>query len=570
MLLILLIWLYTLIHAYLWGQGILLFFVKEISQEKGICTTFITAILTGLAAIATIGAIWSAFFPINPNFQFVLIAGSILSFSFFGKGFFLNQINNIRRLIKGTHPLVTCLGGLIFLLVWIKASCLSENNDEGGYYLPLIKWIEQFPLVPGIANIEDRMGYNSGFHLLSAVFGFSFLNGKGFYDLGSLYFLLQQLLSLRFLQSLLRSEELAFTNKWIYLTGATSALYINYITLSSPDTDLPANALSWILLLLFIEKIIQKRTQESGYFFYFLTIQAFFLITMRFSGVWLILLPVWLLWRNRSDEANKKRWLIFISIGALILLPWCYRNYKISGYLVYPLYQFDLFDPDWKVPIAKAKENYFYVRDYARRVASVRTYNPNRTDDIIQWLPQTFAKKTLIGKFFIAFVIGLSIAGIASFLFRWRWWRSQPDYLFLAVFFIINLLWWLYAFPDIRLAQAQLSIAVVAIPAYFIVKMSFIRKYHYSKIIGMLILLIWCAHAVAIVRSPAIATCGFIKPAPPFLSDATPSTLQGRPIQRTGRFSCGCATPPCLNPKTDPGITFRGTKVSDGFRVIKE
>ena len=42
--------------------------------------------------------------------------------------------------------------------------------------------MEDFPLVPGIAKIEDRMGFNSSFHLLCAFFSMREWYEGGLYD----------------------------------------------------------------------------------------------------------------------------------------------------------------------------------------------------------------------------------------------------------------------------------------------------------------------------------------------------------------------------------------------------
>jgi len=39
-----------------------------------------------------------------------------------------------------------------------------------------------------------------------------------------------------------------------------------------------------------------------------------------------------------------------IGLGLVILTPWVARNIILSGYLVYPVPQIDLFSVDWKLP----------------------------------------------------------------------------------------------------------------------------------------------------------------------------------------------------------------------------
>ena len=44
--------------------------------------------------------------------------------------------------------------------------------DTGNYHLPAALWARAYPVVPGLANLHGRLGFNSSFHLFAASFAY--------------------------------------------------------------------------------------------------------------------------------------------------------------------------------------------------------------------------------------------------------------------------------------------------------------------------------------------------------------------------------------------------------------
>ena len=62
----------------------------------------------------------------------------------------------------------------------------SGAFDPAYYHYQAIRWNEDYPIIPGLANLEDRFGFNSNYMLLSAPFTFRFIFGEAIYSLQSL------------------------------------------------------------------------------------------------------------------------------------------------------------------------------------------------------------------------------------------------------------------------------------------------------------------------------------------------------------------------------------------------
>ena len=66
----------------------------------------------------------------------------------------------------------------------------SLNNDEGGYYAQIILWTETYPVVPGLVNLQDRLGFNSHWHLFAALTSFSWLTHQESGEINGLVWIL--------------------------------------------------------------------------------------------------------------------------------------------------------------------------------------------------------------------------------------------------------------------------------------------------------------------------------------------------------------------------------------------
>jgi hypothetical protein len=65
---------------------------------------------------------------------------------------------------------------LLFLAVFFVYLIIKPGHfDTYLYHMSSIQWIEQYRAVPGLANVQERLGFNSSIFVLSAGFSFYFL-----------------------------------------------------------------------------------------------------------------------------------------------------------------------------------------------------------------------------------------------------------------------------------------------------------------------------------------------------------------------------------------------------------
>lgn len=71
------------------------------------------------------------------------------------------------------------LAVLVPLVLWVAILATSpiRLHDTGLYHRPTAEWYKSYPIVPGLANLHPRLGYNSS-HLLYTALADSFLPGR--------------------------------------------------------------------------------------------------------------------------------------------------------------------------------------------------------------------------------------------------------------------------------------------------------------------------------------------------------------------------------------------------------
>ena len=245
----------------------------------------------------------------------------------------------------------------LLLLLFIPVLLFYSNlgaliHDNGLYYLPYIKWLNTYEVVPGLGNVHGRFGFNSSWHLLSALFNLRFITGNG----------LNQLNGLLFFMAVWYASALDYTNlnglsrNNLVRAGGVFIGFLLYKTLGCPSADMPVAVLTYIIVLLYLEE-----DGNEG----LLCLLTFWLLTIKLSSFPVALPAIFGLIRLGSTK-NYKLTGITLILALLVFVPWLYRNYLLSGYLIYPVYSINLFNPDWKVPLEIAFDESRAVTAWAR------------------------------------------------------------------------------------------------------------------------------------------------------------------------------------------------------------
>ena len=134
--------------------------------------TIFDSFFIGISIITGLLSYWSLIFPLNFfSFLFVFIfsiAVFILKFKFFKIDF-----KNIKK--KRFNKVLT-LGIIGTITVVVYSTLLPKTFDSYLYHINAIIWNEKFSVIPGLANLHDRYGFNSASFIFNASFSFNFAN----------------------------------------------------------------------------------------------------------------------------------------------------------------------------------------------------------------------------------------------------------------------------------------------------------------------------------------------------------------------------------------------------------
>lgn len=436
----LLVWGYLLGLGFVYGQALLRFWGWRRGWGAAIQVVHpALQVLLGLVALTVAGMFFSLFMPLGWQVNLLFLLGALgLSLVAFRKGWV--SVGGLKAVFSG-HRLsgwlaLVLLAAVVFALD--KSTGRATNPDTLGYHIQTIRWVESYPVVPGLGNLHGRLAFNSSWLLLNAQFSFVYVFGQSLRVMAGFLFVL---LGLYFVGGLAAFFERGSLAGLLRAALLPVVVYTFKSELSSPGTDLPAVLLAWTVLALFVQALEldgARRQVLLGLAFFF----ALFAVTVKLSVAPLGLVAVLVLALNWRDG----RFVASLLAGALVLFaPWLARNVILSGYLLFPFPALDLFAFDWKISAEQ-------VRGFQHDVLAFGRI-PNLPVPVVmemgfsEWFPLWWERVTLVRK-------GLFLAALVSpLLVIPRWWvGARPAWTVLGLFasFYLGFLYWFFSAPDFR------------------------------------------------------------------------------------------------------------------------
>lgn len=443
--------------------------------------------------------------------------------------------------IKNWHILHQ-IAALAFLLVMILVSYQSSlNNDSGLYYIQFVKWVNEYPVVPGLANLHDRLGFNSHWHLFTAAFNLYPLVEFSGNDLNGLLFFLVALGSL---ESASRLRDKASTYDLIWaIFPLPFFLLMRYLTSDAPD--LP----STLIPLIYFSLLIQGKKNASLPII--LTLILFASTIKVLSALHMIAVLPLIYWKVQRKDWNS---LISTSIlVCIVVLPWLGRNIIQTGYLVFPMESIDLFSFDWKVPKELAGNARKMIDTHARMGSyNLADYGKPTMEWIQFWLG--VQSKSVLA--LLAFVFSSSFLLVLADLLKIDRNRSSEKTvlnLFLAITVLGSFAFWWSSGPNPRFIYGVIFFFFAYALAVLAMNFNFVKWLRFTPLIALLPIL-------SITRT-------VLNEAPPkkptsFSSfDVIDATIH----YPTETDKCWEYELPCANEaRTD--LELRGTTLNEGFR----
>ncbi len=304
-----------------------------------------------------------------------------------------------------------------------------------------------------MVNIHNRLAYNSSWLVLVASLSFAFLGLRSFHLTNSVITLATMFYFGEGFQGLIQKQ--------ITISNIVKAilfflpLYIYASDLSSPGTDLPPAFLVWVITALILEKV-EKQGLDFDPYSIGIFILSVFAVTVKLSTLPLCGLALLML----IQQIWNKKWqhITFLTGTAIIiLLPWILRNIVLSGYLVFPISQIDLFSFDWKYPLNAVTAVREELLWFNRFPANTNEYVGMSTT---QWLPLWFHLLDR-GQKILLLIALVSPLGLITYIFSGATRKLVSGYVIAFLINYIGIFFWLFTASIFRFGDTYLLAAII-------------------------------------------------------------------------------------------------------------
>ena len=552
--------LYIIILSFLYGYTLQRLLQHRILKNSEAKPHFSLVTLTGSLVMTIPAACLSFFIPLAGVAHGILLAGGLLCY--------LSQRNSIHQQLSAYIQAAKAAGkgkllftGIAALYVLYISSQQSLSYDEGLYYAQFIKWMQHYKVVPGLANLHERFGFNSHWHVLSAVFNFSWISGiadnhiNGVVYLLTLVYLLPRRQDASFL-TLLKAGMLVMMSMPQFCVYNTTA----------PAADMVIYYISCLLIVVWLEHSVNGQSQLSGDNSVFLLLAPVFLITVKVSSIPVLIITAVLLWQVLRTK-NYVQLIMLCGIAAIILLPWIARNVILTGYILFPIALPDVFHLDWAVStdVIRATTKDIHIFAFYRVVDASRFASESFLQHYISWFKESV-------RIYDKLLILAAFAALPLIFFRRK--NLPSGTLPLFAFLLLGLVYWIFQAPDPRFGYSYLVPLVIIAIALYAPSLQFKQLYLATLTVTFVFMIGTIGlgrHLLkAFINDKLVEAVHhpdwWLTPAP-YTATTTISTGTTTPVLTTESHLCWDSELPCVS-VIPAHVQLRGQTLADGFKYI--
>jgi hypothetical protein len=432
---------------------------------------------------------------------------------------------------------------LVFIITLIITSSDILVYDTKLYHAQVILWYEQYAVVPGLGNLHTRLAFNSILFSTSTFFSFSFLKGQLMFPINGYFNFL-------ILIRLIVEIKLDFEEKhygflmfeWLFVIVN---LYFFGTLISSPSPDYLAS-----MLLFYVFVLLKYKNLRNDYI-ELLTSVSLFMPFIKLGQAFFVFLPLFYLYKKQHFR------FYFYSIS-ILGIPYLLHSYIQTGYVLFPSAYFNIFNPDWKLPL----ENTEIIRNWILSWARIpnESYEKVLSLPFIEWIPKWFLNKSIFQKIFLIIV---SFSPFISFIFFRR--KKNVEWLYLGIVCLISTLFWLLTAPDLRFGFGFLSvIAYFPFLAYDFKGLDINLKYSFLSVV-LALSLIFANYPI--LKLNRFDSLNFLLPKKmPTINTTEKECINFKVKIPLLKDQCGCESLPCAAGYYAK-LEKRDSSLSKGFRI---
>ena len=553
------------------------------------------ALWWGLAAVLILVSGLNLLFPVGgslfQSLSAVFLIGGFLLFAGFitaHRRTIIQAASSALSLRRVPTLLFLGLVGVALVLIARFAAAEPMDADTGGYRLGLINYAREFAVIPGLANLHDRFGFNSSLYPFAAFMEIGLWQNQGFRLVAG--FLVIVLAADLLLRVAVPRPRGATPGDW-YLVIASAFLMAIILTDSGRWIPSPAQDIAGYIPAVASTAFLADALSASRNNRQRITLLNLAVITAAVAGSlrplgWLLAAIVVLvalgieLWHRPRTFGNLLRvtrgLLPSVSLSAVLAAVMLTRDALLTGWLLFPAGLLGLNVP-WRVPNPSGTSA--AITAWGRDPGAPASEVLEGFDWFIPWFSRFLESRE-------AYLIGLMliIGGGSSLLLRRgrrAWTASWPRMLVTLIPNVSMLLVWFVTAPDVRFGWAAL-VSVAAVPLSWLLATHAFPSVpvHY---VGVAILVVMLGTQVANSRTTPrgaepIATPLYLGPVVLTVNLGAPQQVEtergqlpdGTPVLfPRDRPDCWDAFPLCLMRGADPQVESIGDGIQDGFRPIR-
>lgn len=388
---------------------------------------------------------------------FFLILGIILAVAFLKTEFRYKKPLGIPRIF---------LVLLAVIVIWVSTrSMLSpKNSDSGLYHFNAIRWLNESPIVLGLGNLHNRLGFNQSFFTYVAYLNlYPFFNHG--YNLANSFLILILLAECLYsISDSLNKRDLItnfLPNNIISIAFIPVIIYmvLNF-SISSPTPDIASSILQILIFFRFAREMDDGLpTKDCNSQIIFILIMSATAITLKLSNLFyalticIILLSIKLKFWQLPLKQTLQGIVKLIALPTFIIIIWGIRGVLLSGCPAYPS-TFGCINANWTVPVEDVKSLANLIYSWARQPGEA----PDQVLNSWTWVAPWFYRAIWGSKVNVVYPLVISILIVMMSLLTYiRVPLSQKvnkKTFLIPMPILIGLVFWFYLAPDVRFAHA--------------------------------------------------------------------------------------------------------------------
>jgi hypothetical protein len=422
------------------------------TEKLKINASIIDKLLLGLVVCNSLASLVTFFHPVNFIVLVIFLSLGLISMILLRKSFvsICSNLDVRKTVLLHSFPFI--------IISFILSFSEPQNYDAGLYHIQAIKWIEEYSIIPGLANLHGRFGFNPNIFTLFALTGLNQLFHQYIFSVNfsvliilTVYFIGR--LRVFYLSEFLSGNFIFHFFLFILILGLTNT--------SSPSPDFLATAIPIYIYAKVLENNKSNCSQKINHYFPII-ILACYIITVKLATIPIFILILFLIIRHNS---NRQKLLVLFGILVTIIIIWLIRNIILSGYVLYPFPSLDIFSFDWKVPLENVIDEKNGITGWARDPSS--NYSKAAEMSLMEWFPHWWERLTFEKKILLLGSITLPIVLLFGRVIN----KVQIEYHSVAIIItsFLGILFWAVLAPDWRFGESYILTAAMSsflIPQY--------------------------------------------------------------------------------------------------------